>query len=105
VRFIGRFVQWVYDLCVSPAFAIMVSFLLVPLVISEEISLMTWGCVAAAWLIAVFGLARQPRIKRLSIAKRVAVFLGGALLTRIIREYAASGGWRREVAVKMLVAL
>jgi urease accessory protein UreF len=27
------------------------------------------------------------------------------LLARIIREYAASGGWRREVAVKMLVAL
>jgi sugar lactone lactonase YvrE len=26
-------------------------------------------------------------------------------LARIIREYAASGGWRREVAVKMLVAL
>jgi hypothetical protein len=26
-------------------------------------------------------------------------------LTRIIREYAASRGWRREVAVKMLVAL
>jgi DNA replication protein DnaC len=28
-----------------------------------------------------------------------------ARLARIIREYAASGGWRREVAVKMLVAL
>jgi hypothetical protein len=27
------------------------------------------------------------------------------ILARIIREYAASGGWRREVAVKMLVAL
>jgi hypothetical protein len=26
-------------------------------------------------------------------------------LARIIREYAASRGWRREVAVKMLVAL
>lgn len=29
----------------------------------------------------------------------------GRSLARIIREYAASGGWRREVAVKMLVAL
>ena len=80
VRLFGKFVQWVYDLCVSPAFAIMVSFLLVPLVISEAISLITWGCVAAAWLIAVFGLARQPRIKSLSIAKRVALVLGGAVL-------------------------
>jgi len=28
----------------------------------------------------------------------------GTLLTCIIRECAASGGWRSEVAVKMLVA-
>jgi hypothetical protein len=42
----------------------------------------------------------------LTTVKRVQSF--GALdndLARIIREYAASGGWRREVAVKMLVAL
>jgi hypothetical protein len=34
-----------------------------------------------------------------------AELLATIILARIIREYAASGGWRREVAVKMLVAL
>lgn len=76
VKLIGNSVEWVYGWFVSPGFAILVSFLLVPLVLSEAISPTTWICVATAWLIAVFGLARRTAIKHLPIAKRIGAVAG-----------------------------
>lgn len=76
LKIIGASVEWIYNLFVSPAFAMVVSFLLVPLVVSEAISLTTWACVSAAWLVVVFGVARQPNIKRLSILKKIVTVVG-----------------------------
>jgi hypothetical protein len=52
----------------------------------------------------VVSLLWQRRIT-LSQSAAIVSLLVAVGLARIIREYAASGGWRREVAVKMLVAL
>ena len=57
-------------------------------------------------LFLVFGyLAKIKRNDERRWLSPVAFAIAAVALARIIREYAASRGWRREVAVKMLVAL
>jgi len=74
-------IEHLYLCCASPTVALVVTFLLVPLVITDSISLITFISVSAAWLIAVLGIAKATWVNSLRISARLGIlFISGLLM-------------------------
>jgi hypothetical protein len=75
VRFMDTLLQWLYDICISPAFAIILSLLLVGLVLSEIAPLIISLSVVLAWWVAVLSVAKASWVNRLNIVRRLFLVL------------------------------
>lgn len=76
----GWLLRTFYDFAVSPAFAVILSLLLVGLVISGVVPLIVSLSVVGAWLVAILSIAKNRQVNKLRIAERLVVVFGVAAL-------------------------
>lgn len=83
IQFGGTILRWLYRGAISPAFAVILTLLLVGLVITGVVPLILSISVFTAWLVAVLSLAKSNWVNRLRIVRRVMIVLAGWLLLQI----------------------
>lgn len=83
IQFGGTILRWLYRGAISPAFAVILTLLLVGLVITGVVPLILSISVFTAWLVAVLSLAKSNWVNRLRIVRRVMIVLAGATLMAI----------------------
>jgi len=79
-RVVDWVLEFIYGLMADPAIALAVSLLLVSFVISDYIPVIVWVSVELAWFICVIKIARNEKIKELSVITRFIVVSSIALL-------------------------
>ena len=84
MRVSGWSLRLLYGIAISPAFAVILSLLLVGFVISGLVPVIVSISVFAAWLVAMLSVARSEAINKLRIAERVLVVFGVAALMAIL---------------------
>ena len=78
--------EFLFKMVEAPAFGIVVSLLLVPLVMSGAIPLTAWGSVTAAWFISILSIGRNQWVKRLTLGRRASLVLGCALVMGFVGD-------------------
>jgi hypothetical protein len=78
--------EFLFKMVEAPAFGIVVSLLLVPLVMSGAIPLTAWGSVTAAWFISILSIGRNQWVKRLTLGRRASLVLGCALVMGLVGD-------------------
>ncbi len=84
MRFGGDLLRGFYGVCVSPAFAVVLTLLLVGLVISGVVPIIVSISVFAAWLVTILSLARNERVNKLSIVRRLVLVFGVAAIAAVV---------------------
>jgi hypothetical protein len=70
-----RSVEWIFGIITSPAFAVVLTLLLVGLVISDVVKLIVSVSTVAAWLVAVLAVTKSGPIRRLPIIRRIVILI------------------------------
>lgn len=84
----GWFLRELYDWIISPAFAVLLTLLLVGLVISEKVTIIVSVSVFAAWLVAVLSFVKYEWVNKLRIVERITVVaLAAAIMAFAANHY------------------
>ena len=80
IRIGGEALRLFYSACVAPAFAVMLTLLLVGLVISGKVTVIVSISVFAAWLVASLSVAKSEWMNKQRIGRRLLMVAGAAVL-------------------------